>query len=103
MVLTVPALRVTRRHSPGVKHRHPAPRSTLDVSTGSYEIRIRGLIGDGLVDSLGDFDAQLEPAETVLRGEIRDQAELHGLLARIESLGLELVEVRQIGRRRVPS
>jgi hypothetical protein len=73
------------------------------VSTGSYEIRIRGLIGDGLVDSLGDFDAQVEPAETVLRGEIRDQAELHGLLARIESLGLELVEVRQIGRRRVPS
>jgi len=72
------------------------------VVTGSYEIRIRGRIGDGVADRLGDFDAEVEPAETVLRGEVRDQAELHGLLARIESLGLELLEVRQIGRRRVP-
>ena len=36
------------------------------------------------------------PAETVMRGELRDQAELHGLLDRIQSLGLELLEVRRL-------
>jgi hypothetical protein len=36
------------------------------------------------------------PVETVLHGEIRDQAELHGLLDRVQSLGLELVEVRRL-------
>ena len=37
------------------------------------------------------------PAETVLRGELADQAALHGLLDRIQSLGLELIEIRQVG------
>ena len=34
--------------------------------------------------------------ETVLHGPVRDQAELHGLLDRIKTLGLELVEVRRL-------
>jgi hypothetical protein len=38
----------------------------------------------------------VNPAETVMRGELRDQAELHGILERIRSLGLELIEVRQV-------
>ena len=33
--------------------------------------------------------------ETTLFGKVQDQAALHGLLERIESLGLELVEVRR--------
>jgi hypothetical protein len=31
-----------------------------------------------------------------MRGELRDQSELHGLLDRIQSLGLELIEVRRL-------
>jgi hypothetical protein len=34
--------------------------------------------------------------ETVLHGPVRDQAELHGLIDRIQALGLELVEVRRL-------
>jgi len=34
--------------------------------------------------------------ETVLRGPVQDQSSLHGLLDRIQSLGLELVEIRQL-------
>jgi hypothetical protein len=34
--------------------------------------------------------------ETILHGPVRDQAELHGLLRRLQSLGLELVEVRRL-------
>ena len=39
---------------------------------------------------------EVEPVETVLRGPVQDQAALHGLLEQIESLGLELVEVRRV-------
>ena len=31
-----------------------------------------------------------------MRGAVRDQSELHGVLDRIQSLGLELIEVRRI-------
>jgi len=34
--------------------------------------------------------------ETVLRGPVQDQSSLHGLLDRIQSLGLELLEVRRL-------
>jgi hypothetical protein len=32
----------------------------------------------------------------VLHGPVKDQSSLHGLLDRIHSLGLELVEIRQL-------
>jgi hypothetical protein len=40
--------------------------------------------------------ASLRPTETVMRGELRDQSELHGVLDTIQSLGLELIEVRRL-------
>jgi len=39
--------------------------------------------------------ASVAPVETVVEGPL-DEAALHGLLRRIESLGLELVEVRRV-------
>jgi hypothetical protein len=40
--------------------------------------------------------ANSPPMETVLYGPVQDQAALYGLLDRIQSLGLELVEIRQL-------
>jgi hypothetical protein len=34
--------------------------------------------------------------ETVLHGPVQDQSSLHGLLDRIQALGLELVEIRRL-------
>lgn len=61
-----------------------------------YEMRVKGRMSDTTLDAFEDFTAALEPAETVLRGEVRDQAELHGLLDQLQSLGLELIEVRRL-------
>jgi len=64
-------------------------------STG-YEIRIKGRLSDSLCGAFEDFNAAVRPAETVMRGELRDQSELHGVLDEIQSLGLELIELRQM-------
>jgi hypothetical protein len=68
----------------------------MGVTSMSYEIRIRGRLGKPVIESFGDLDASVKPAETVLRGTLPDQAALHGLLERIQSLGLELIEVKQV-------
>jgi hypothetical protein len=72
------------------------------MDTARYEIRIRGRLGGKVASSFSGFEAEVEPAETILRGPVQDQAALHGILEQIESLGLELVEVRRIDRRGSP-
>lgn len=42
------------------------------------------------------LSVDVRPVETVLHGEITDQAALHGLLDRVADLGLELIEVRRL-------
>ena len=42
------------------------------------------------------LDAQAQGEDTVLTGTLADHAALYGVLAQIEALGLELVELRQI-------
>jgi hypothetical protein len=63
----------------------------------AYRIRVKGRLSDSLCCALEDFTASVAPAETVMRAEMRDQSELQGLLERIQSLGLELIEVRRLG------
>ena len=71
----------------------------MDKPTKSvcYEIRVRGLLGGMLLGAFSDLRAQADGAETVLTGPLADQAALYGLLAQMEALGLELLEVRRTG------
>jgi hypothetical protein len=66
------------------------------VFAASYEIRIKGRLSDALQAAFQEFEITTEPVETVLHGQALDQAALHGLLDRIQTLGLELVEVRRL-------
>lgn len=61
-----------------------------------YEIRVRGRVTDWLLAELTDLDATVVAGDTLLHGPLVDQAALHGLLDRIQALGLELVEVRRV-------
>lgn len=61
-----------------------------------YEIRVTGTLDHSMEEELADFTAAVRPSETVIRGSIRDQAELHGVLDRLQRFGLELVEVKRL-------
>jgi hypothetical protein len=63
-----------------------------------YEIRVRSHLGETMLRAFPPLRAETGDGETILRGALRDQAELHGVLARIEALGLELLEVRRLPR-----
>jgi len=60
-----------------------------------FEIRVRGLLGDRLLTAFPDLAAVPDNGDTVLTGRLPDQSAVHGVLAQIEALGLELVEVRR--------
>jgi hypothetical protein len=62
-----------------------------------YEIRVRGRMGGMLLVAFPDLSAQADGTETVLTGPLVDQAALYGVLAQIEALGLELLEVHRTG------
>lgn len=61
-----------------------------------YEIRVRGRLSDAALASFEGLDARAVADETVLEGPIGDQAELHGVLDRMQALGLELLELRRL-------
>jgi hypothetical protein len=63
---------------------------------GSYEIHIKGRLSDSMLAAFEGLTATVQPVETVLHGPVQDQSSLHGLLDRIQSLGLDLVGIRQL-------
>lgn len=66
-----------------------------DNASMRYQIRLRGVLSATLLCAFPGLSAETEANETRLTGVLRDQAALHGVLAEIEALGLELLEVRR--------
>ncbi len=64
---------------------------------GTYELRIKGHLDEAWSEW---FDGLViiheNDGETILRGPVSDQAALHGLLAKVRDLGLELLAVNRI-------
>jgi hypothetical protein len=67
--------------------------------SGLYTIRIRGQLGATALSAFPSMVAELKGGETVLTGLLEDRSALFGVLAQIEVLGLELLELRQIRTR----
>jgi len=49
-----------------------------------------------VVDASDEFEVTVEKTTTTMRGELADQAALHGAIDRVRSLGLELLQVRVV-------
>jgi hypothetical protein len=59
-----------------------------------YEVRVAGCVP---AEALADFEdlGVAQPVESVLYGGLPDQAALHGLLARLEMFGVQVLEIRR--------
>jgi len=73
--------------TPGDRYMGPA--------SARYMIRINGHLGAMLLSAFPAMAWERQGPETVLTGML-DQPGLYGILAEIEALGLDLLEVRQL-------
>ena len=64
-----------------------------------YTIRIKGRLGPTAVSAFPTMACETYRGETVLVGPVEDRSALFGVIAQIEALGLELLELRQIPAR----
>jgi hypothetical protein len=101
---------IIKRNHPRRGRRQPQGLSRATHVTGAhrdahpqlYEIRVRGRLGETICSAFPDLQARPDSDDTVLAGMLADQAALYGVLAEIEALGLELIEVRRLPPRDEP-
>jgi hypothetical protein len=65
-----------------------------------YSIRISGHLGPTALSAFESTVSQLKGEDTMLTG-VLDRSALYGVLAEIEALGLDLVELRRLDPRRI--
>ena len=96
-----------REHRHAHNHRIPASPAhqaglqddRVVTAPGLYAIRIKGRLGATALSAFPSMVSELKGSETVLTGLLEDRSALFGVLAQIEALGLDLLEVRQIRAR----
>jgi hypothetical protein len=99
--------RQRRRNSPSAgvcNHRIPASPAhqlrlhdhSVDAPPGLYTIRVRGRLGATALSAFPTMVSELKGGETELTGLLEDRSAVFGVLALIEALGLDLLELRQI-------
>ena len=84
-----------RAHMPAAHH------GRMDPAPALYTIRIDGHLGAMMLSAFPAMVPQWQGADTVLTG-LLDRSALYGVLAEIEALGLDLLEVRLLEPRREP-
>jgi len=67
----------------------------MDPAPALYMIRINGHLGATVLSAFPAMAPQQHGGHTVLTG-LLDRSALYGVLAEIEALGLDLLEVRQL-------
>jgi hypothetical protein len=67
----------------------------MDPAPARYVIRINGHLGATVLSAFPALASRWHGAHTVLTG-LLDRSALFGVLAEIEALGLDLLEVRQL-------
>jgi len=78
-----------RSHLPALDH------GVMDPAPAPYLIRINGHLGVTMLSAFPAMAPHHHGAHTVLTG-LLDRSALYGVLAEIEALGLDLLEVRQL-------
>jgi hypothetical protein len=66
--------------------------------SAAYQIRAKGILDSSWSDWFDGFSITVEGDETVLVGVVTDQSALHGILAKINDLGLPLISLTKLSR-----
>jgi len=77
-----------RVHLPALNH------GLMDPAPALYTIRVNGHLGATVLSAFPALVPHRRGAETVLTG-LLDRSALYGVLAQVEALGLDLLEIRQ--------
>jgi hypothetical protein len=72
---------------------HEAP---VGPTPSTYVVRVAGELDRYWVAWFEGLTLTTEHGETTISGEVRDDAALHGLLAKIRDLDMPLLEVRRV-------
>ena len=67
-----------------------------DMTKRSYRLTVQGELSDNLEPAFPGMTLTRSDGNTALAGEVRDQAELQGLLQRVSDLGLTLLEAQAV-------
>jgi hypothetical protein len=71
--------------------------SSPDIHSETYEVRLQGFLDSNWSDWLGVSRIIYTPnGNTILTCQLPDQTALHGLLAKIRDLNLELISVTRL-------
>ena len=62
----------------------------------TYRVVVRGELDERFAYLFEGMNLEQTEGTTLISGRVRDQAQLHGLIERIEELGLELISVQQV-------
>jgi hypothetical protein len=73
----------------------------MEAASARYLIRINGHLGATLVSAFPAMSSHHQGPQTILTG-LLDRPGLHGVLAEIDALGLDLLEVRRIASEAEP-
>ena len=68
------------------------------MASTRYELRVKGRLSPDIREDFTEFDLEEAPVETVMLGEVVDEAHLHGVLARLRALGLHVLSLRSLPR-----
>jgi hypothetical protein len=63
------------------------------VPMSRYRIVLRGRLSERFASAFEGMAVESGPNQTVLVGDVRDEAQLYGLLDRLQEFGIELVAV----------
>ena len=67
------------------------------MTAGRYRIVLRGRLSERFASAFDGMTVEPGPGQTILVGDVRDQAHMYGLLNQLRDFGIDLVAVQPVG------
>lgn len=81
--------------------KHENEMALPDAQDSFFEIHVKGHLDKSWTDWFDGMEVKLlDNGEMVLSGHIRDQAELMGILSRLNGLNLTLISVNEVNQKK---